>query len=115
MREINARFWIYWRDGFVKLTLRPGECVRLEASSRTEEGWEAEGETLRFDGAKVRRDWWRDGRDCDGRLSEEGRLVCSLLDLRAKTSTDPDIMMPQWRDVPRSYARRDYAAEAAGY
>lgn len=116
--KINARFWLWWRGGWVKLTLRRGDSVTAFYSERTDEGWHSEAETYRFDGAFVTCRTETDGRDCDGRLSTHRTERCHVLDLRARMN-EPEYRppggggLPEWRTVKAG--RRDYSAEAAGY
>lgn len=115
---INARFWIWWRGGWVKLTLRRGDVRTCGYSERTDEGWHAEWETYRFDGVFVTRRTETDGRDCDGRLSTDQRDRCHVLGLRAWLAEQEFRPpggggVPAWRTIKAT--RRDYSAEAAGY
>jgi len=108
---MNARFWVWWRDGAVKLTLRPGQALGAEWSGRHEEGWAYEAERWAYDGRVVLRVSVSDGTDCDGRMSDSTTCACPLTRLRDR---DVDgLHFPEWEREKSSH--RDYAAEAAGY
>lgn len=108
---MNARFWVWWRDGAVKLTLRPGQALAVDSFERHEEGWASESESWAYDGRVVTRECATDGTDCDGRLSASATHGCALTRLRDR---DVDgIPFPEWEE--RNHSRRDYQAEAAGY
>jgi hypothetical protein len=100
----------------------PCDPARLSgASGPTDEGWHAEGETWFFDGDTVRCEWWTDGRDCDGRLSQWGCASASLDRLRERrppyTDDDPalwrGVMYPEW--TKGDSGQRDEYAEMARY
>jgi hypothetical protein len=65
----NARFWVFWNYGPVKLTLEPGQSLTAHRWERTDEGWSSETEIYRHEGDRVRCKAKNDGRDCDGRLT----------------------------------------------
>lgn len=116
--KINARFWIWWADGWVKLTLRRGDVLRMYRGGPCDEGWSSSAEEYRFDGVFVTCRTSTDGRDCDGRFSTDRRDRCHVLDLRARFN-EPEFRppggggSPKWREV--SARQRDYSAEAMGY
>lgn len=117
----NARFWIRWDGDFVKLTLKPGDDVELHCSGSHEEGWWSCYEEYSYHDGVVTRTSIRDGRDCDGRLSDTCILECSVDRLNylapyrdeADYCPEPGAKLPDWDEV-RS-RKRDYYAEAAGY
>lgn len=117
----HARFWEFVNDGFVKLTLKPGQTLRHSQGGRHEEGWWSRSNTWTFDGAEVVNDMLDDGTDCDGRLSHRYTGACPVEKLYARIQTLPyapdmgngAIGLPDWQKV-RS-GQRDYMAEAAGY
>lgn len=116
--RINARFWIWWADGWVKLTLRRGDVLTVHRGGPTDEGWSSETETYRYDGVFVTCRSETDGRDCDGRLTREAVHRCHVLGLRARLNESGYRPpggggVPLWREV--SAGQRDYSAEAMGY
>lgn len=116
--RINARFWIWWADGWVKLTLRRGDVLTVHRGGPTDEGWSYLEESYRFDGVFVTLRTYSVARDCDGKFETERRDRCHVLDLRARFN-EPDYRppggggSPKWREV--SARQRDHSAEAAGY
>ncbi len=120
----NVRFWDYVNDGYVRITLKPGQELKHyrysaneEGYSSTLEGWEYPvGETFIISKFAMH------GRDCDGRVSRAGVSTCPIgnLDYRrpyqyqdgsGKLVWSP--RQPAW--VRKSSSCRDYEAEAAGY
>lgn len=119
----NARFWIYW-NGWVKITLRPGEEIHLAQGGRTDEGFSRGYASYIHDGDCVRSELSTDSRDCDGPLSTESNWLCPLENLN-KAWREEDAV---WRDeegysappskpewIKESAWQRDVYAEMAGY
>ncbi len=120
MTEDNARFWVWHRGGWAKLTLRPGRSLSTFESYRTDEGYHREVNTYSHHGEAVVCEWFETGRDCDGRYERGGERLCPLADLAARDSyaalpirENVGIKSPEWQRVV-GY-QRDHAAEAAGY
>lgn len=134
----NARFWHWHRDGWVKLTLRPGQTIEHRMGGSTDEGWSHTSHrwTLAHDWAEfpvpvVRCEALTESCDCDGRLDQGGCWVCPLDELQARDMADPEeagywqggelvtdpinqgILAPRWHR--EESWQRDYAAEAMGY
>lgn len=113
---MNIRFWFWWNDSPVKITLKPNHVYRFGTWKNSDEGWDSKDEYLCYDGKKVGRESVTDGADCDGRLSTSATFICSVL---ALSSFHPDLKeakglgFPSWER--RSASQRDYSAEAAGY
>ena len=125
----NARFWVWWHDGWVKLTLRPDQSVEAGYNRTTDEGWCSWRERWSFDGDKVTREAKSDGVDCDGRLTRFHTDECHVYQLAVvphqkqtpwiegvgcEFVDDPDApLTPDWQNV--SASQRDQYAEMAGY
>jgi hypothetical protein len=118
----NARFWIWYppAEGWVKLTLKPGQRLTLHWGGPHDEGYTYSAETYEFTGYTVICESTTSGCDCDGRLDTQLDVHCPLAKLRdrdvfADSGLDVSrgIMAPKWERVTAS--QRDYAAEAAGY
>ena len=123
----NARFWVFWNGGPVKITLKPGQSLSVSQGRTHEEGWSSESETWEHEGDGVRSSWENDGRDCDGRLTQRGSAFCPLdklddvvpywLSAEDATAADretwADVLYPDWQDAERS--QYDEYAELAGY
>ena len=117
---MNARFWTFIHDDYVKITLRPGQSLSHYMGGPTEEGWSSEATTWRHDGNTVTRQCTDDGCDCDGRLTRNYDCICPLSRLSYRTvrsweGTWPKAVynFPDWEVMDSS--QRDYAAEAMGY
>ena len=110
----NARFWA-WVNGWVKITLHPGQTLGYWRGGRNEEGWSFFSECWEHVGNGVERNWSDEGRDCDGRLDRSGEDFCPLAELAAveQGNASPGISTPRWDRV--TAAQRDYNAELAGY
>ena len=115
----NVRFWTLIHGCPVKLTLSIEQSISWGCVEPTEEGWSSEYGQWYFDGEYVYREWFTDGRDCDGRLSTYQHQLCEPSKLKAWK--DPGnacgqpfgVDFPYWEDIDNS--QRDYQAEAAGY
>ncbi len=118
MKPRNARFWIWWADGWVKLTLRPGQSLSFGYRGPSDEGWHSHGETYSHEGDRVTSNITTDGRDCDGRFQTFDDFVCQLDQLAAREvwNMQDDRLerrAPAWIAL-ESY-QRDHSAEAMGY
>lgn len=111
----NARFWIYWNGGFVKLTLRPEQSVEMAHSEPNDEGgYSAKYESYRHDGDGVYNEWERSGRDCDGSHSEGGASFASLDKLAVVGHEEEKLLTPEWEKA-RNTRCYDQYAEAMNY
>ena len=113
----NARFWHWFNDGWVKLTLHPGESLSWGWFRRDSEGWTRYNVTWSYDGLVVSRRSMDEGRDCDGRLDRYGEDQCSRDRLNGRLVIDRSpgdpLFRPDWQPV--EFVQRDYSAEAMGY
>ena len=126
----NARFWEYIHDGWVKLTLRPGQGLSHWHGAPDDEGYSREENSWAHLGDHVTNVWHFDARDCDGRISRSGASQCPLDRLQQHPAVigdwrafdlhppDPNIysttlLRPAWQKL--NCRQRDYSAEAAGY
>jgi len=122
----NFRFWQWINDGYVKLTIKPGQTLRWQNWFRTEEGWGSH--SLEFelsgDGAELSLVEIHAGSDCDGRHSETWEMLFDTVGGTWRTATaldypdypelqDPDVRMPMM--VEKRKYQRDERAEAMGY
>ena len=146
---MNIRFWTLVNGSPCKLTVNTdtdggrwshGRKISHSSGGPTDEGWSASGSEYYFADGGVYREWWADGRDCDGRMSTQGtdfcradmlqdRVVVECLECHdSNTYSHGDTIgscpcgsdslgiigfYPEWSRVDSS--QRDYAAEAAGY
>lgn len=111
----NARFWTWVNDGFVKITLTPGQSLTHESGGPTEEGWWYSSTTWEtHDDEHIRRKWSSEARDCDGRMDRYGDDICHVNELMFHDAySDPTIQLPNWVEE-RAY-QRDHTAESMGY
>ena len=119
-RKIPVSFW-YRFDGEVqRITLMPGERLRLFAYYDTDEGWRNEAETVsvsRFD-CRIWVESKSMSRDCDGRLDCYWSGFCRKNDRQRVGFSRSDEKQdrrryPLWRCEDSS--QRDYTAESMGY
>lgn len=131
---MNARFWVWANDGWVKLTLRPGQSLGFCYGGAHDEGYSFTHEEYLHDGERVLSRFESEASDCDGRLDRFIVTACPLDQLRARDMhaeeqaraefwrddpTKPEfnenvgIFAPEWEKVRAS--QRDRAAEAMGY
>jgi len=122
-RARNARFWCWVADGWVRLTLRPGQELTWGRFSRDCEGFSAETSTWRHVGQGVEESWLHRGRDCDGYVESGGLLFCPIDRLAAVPAWEdvPDnrhagklIGRPDWQKAAPDHCRDEYA-EAANF
>lgn len=123
MRQVtpNARFWIWYGESFVKLTLKPGQSLMLTAGATTDEGGYYSETIYSHDGDCVTRASFQSSTDCDGRLDCEATDSAALDELSgwetcgdmSETVHGPCMCVPHWSHGRAS--QRDYNAEAAGY
>lgn len=124
---MNARFWIYHNESWVKITLRPGQVLQLHGGGPDDEGYSYWGDTYEFDGNVVTIEHDANSRDCDGRLDTHEEWHVAAADL--PIPGDRDVLVPVDEHYPgygykplhpvpwvRGNAfQRDYEAERAGY
>jgi hypothetical protein len=127
----NARFWVWWNDGLVKITVAPDKPAIFGQSNPTDEGWSSQSDCYVHCGNYIQAIWSSDGCDCDGRLQRETEAFVFLHELRmepmmrwiqgatmkedvkvAEEHNGRPIMKPNWNMGKRR--QRDYTAEAAG-
>lgn len=111
-QQPNARFWTWWNNDWVKITLKPGKEVSLWDGGRTDEGWYCHGEHYEYVDGVVWMSWSDDETDCDGRFTTGGTSSCEESKLQARQIED-DIYCPVWAKCESS--QRDYAADRMGY
>ncbi len=112
-----------WR--FIRLT-EADPVLSVHHGEKHEEGWSSHSLRWTFypEEGVVTCDWIDDGRDCDGRMTQSGRLICPVdqlaardvyADGNAEASEEGPLPFraPEWTDGGRW--QRDYNAEAAGY
>lgn len=120
----TIRFWVFWRNSWVKLTLRAGRRLYAHHSSRDEEGFGYQWSDWFLDNDLLIEQWGNGGRDCDGRIDRSGRSCCPLHKLASVPAYDDGtndcrhdgrlIMRPAWEDSGRVEIRDEYA-ELSGY
>jgi hypothetical protein len=112
--NMNARFWILGRNAdHVKVTLKPFGMLNWGYSERTDEGWSSYRERIEHQGDSIRLTTCSDGRDCDGRISDDQVFVCQIADLQSQRYSPGAPKMPAWVRIHHSC--RDEFAEMAGY
>lgn len=113
----NARFWVYERGGWVKITLRPGQSLSVCTGGDADEGYHWEAVRWLHEGTHVTCEYTTWGRDCDGRHEYHSVRACKLGELKGMDHEDPEsgerLALPVWERADES--QRDYSAEAAGY
>jgi hypothetical protein len=115
---MNARFWVYVNDGWVKLTMKPDSELVHYRRGPCDEGWSGNGSTWRFDGHTLREYWIDEGRDCDGYIRTTGERYCDVGELKARVE-EADSQFPDNPPRPVWHAGdervHDEYAVAAGY
>jgi len=93
----NARFWVWWNDGLVKLTLKPGQELRCWRSERHEEGWSSSLVEWEHTGEELLCRIIEDGTDCDGRVSYESYHSCPVGSLATRWNRFYRVWLPSWK------------------
>lgn len=112
----NARFWIYLRNGWAKITLEPGQKLTRGYSGSDEEGGWYNGHTLEHQGYVISHSGSNGGRDCDGPHHHPFAYVCELENLHAVNAGDPGgpakgygpgAPVPLWVDEKEYYRNQE--------
>ena len=122
-KKCNARFWVYWNDSLVKVTLKPGQEIQMHCGGTTEEGYSSEYVVFEYDEAEqiVHRRGGTIAKDCDGPIESHYLDVCPVQALAqgnenydgVEDSNGNIIRFPAWQSV--NSWQCDHFAEAAGY
>jgi len=114
----NARFWFWYNESWVKLTLEPYKQIWFDEGGPNEEGYSYTHTTITHDGDGVGMEVNTRAKDCDGRLDAYANYFCPLDELQSRLMENH----PDWPEIPplpewdrRGASQRDYSAEAAGY
>lgn len=109
---MNARFWVWYGDSMVKLTLRPDQSVSHHRGGTHDEGWRRSGDVWTHDGDRVTWERYTDGTDCDGRHGSERVMYCPLgASLKAEEAGD-GTRVPDWSE--KTHRVHDASAAEAG-
>lgn len=120
----NARFWVWYNGSWVKLTLKPEQCLTHTIGGQTDEGFNYCQSTWlhEFRCSMPYVTWCEEtwGRDCDGRYDSGSLNGCHVDQLKAfdQYAEFPDpanvgIMRPAWTCWGSN--QRDHTAETANY
>ena len=110
-----GRFWIRYKEDWVKITVREGITVNIYEGGQTEEGWFRCIETYYFTENGIMQEWDSSERDCDGRMDRGGQLFCPFNELQSYRPNleKEEVSTPNWLSVEQH--QRDHAAEAMNY
>lgn len=110
----NARFLFWANDGFVKITLKPGQALSHFTSQSHEEGFSSCYTYFNYDkdDNSIYMEVSTSDRDCDGLHSSEREFICPIDKLASYRNFYGD-MIPDWEEA--SYSQRDAFAEAMNY
>lgn len=113
--SFNYRFG----DKVYAVVLTNGKSISFHSHRRTDEGYQSEKEVITLRDRVLKLRWWSDGRDCDGRLTQEGRSCCpvhrraSVRHRKYGNEKPARDRFPKWEEGERS--QRDESAERMGY
>jgi len=117
----NVCFWVWIGDGWVKLTLRPGQILNYNEGGPHEEGYSYTSTEWEYDAdeGKIIERWYTDSRDCDGRHGGGGSRSCRWSSMRSiprdDDYQDPDGWgKPDWQDETQEPVYDQYA-QMMGY
>ena len=105
------KFWIWWADKPKLRKLSDGQTISLDDRQTTDEGWTFEAHMYTRHGDTIYRRVFRDGRDCDGRMSSDDYCFCVKQNLR--TYRDGNYLYPKWERTDHEVY--DEEAQKAGY
>ncbi len=116
MQIKTARFWVWHREGFVRLALQDNQEIEFyhggphdEGFSHTQERYSRVGDTVHYE----LHEW---GRDCDGAYSNVSEYRCPITMLAANNDGGYEGNAPPrpvWTNGQSS--QYDESAEMAGY
>jgi hypothetical protein len=113
---MNARLVFWHNDGWVKLTLKPGQRVELKSGGPTDEGYSYTYEVYEYIGDKIFYEYVNEACDCDGPLSRFGQYECDIIQSKDEERDEFGNLLrhrPQWNRL--SCRQRDAYAEAMNY
>lgn len=117
MKKRNARFWTWENNGWVKLTLKPGESLTHATCGPTDEGYFRESSTWSYEDDIITCDYHSFERDCDGPMERNVMLECNVANLASIPECNDEYgynpPRPDWEKV--NSRQRDYYAESMGY
>jgi len=113
----NVRFWDYvgWRNGYVKITLKPGQSLEHHGGGRTDEGYCWWANTYVYDAEAGIVTYYAEteSSDCDGPHSSCRELWCPVDKLAGRDPYKNSPRCPLWTEG--EYRQRDYFAESMNY
>ncbi len=119
----TARFWVWGPDGWVKLSLAPGQRLTHESGGPHEEGWSHTRIEWAHLGEYLTYTQETHSQDCDGRLDRYWEATATSLETyydhhhhRTNEYQQSGTLVglrPVWEDEKAS--QRDHTAEAMGY
>ena len=115
---VNARFWVFANDGWVRLSLGVGQYLTHTEGGPDEEGYSYTGTTWsRYGHGRegfIELHAETNARDCDGPLDSYWESVCRVDALEDHPCFDDGVVpVPDWEKV--SASQRDHFAEAMNY
>ena len=103
----NVRFWVYYKNDWVKLTLRGRLPIRFGFSIPDKEGGYVESYRYRIEECQLVKYWMSGGVDCDVEHFTTGTQICSLNDIEKVPVHDGEtgdsfegkiIFRPDWKN-----------------
>lgn len=111
----TVRFWTHYKGSWVKLTLDEGQEICIGFRESDDEGFSYQSDHFRISGNQVVNEWSQGGRDCDGRIDNEGCCYCLIEKLAVLPAwKDQTILLPDWQHTTSMIVHDEYA-EAANY
>jgi len=94
----NARFWTWINDGWIRMTLQPGQEITHCVGGPHEEGYSYETTTYTHHGETVGREVFTESRDCDGRY-DNAYSQAAAIDALDNVETPDRVMRPDWQTI----------------
>lgn len=115
----TVRFWIYHREGIVKITVTEDAPVTIATGGRTDEGYGYTQESFRLEDGVIHRTFSQWGADCDGSYgqnnesfwrSELGTVPCIEIGPNGETIELLE-RRPNWVQFGDLWPSQQYAEE----
>ncbi len=113
--KTRVRFWVWYKDSPVRLTVALNQTVETIDAGPTDEGWYRKDNSYTLELADdgflvVTRKWCDDGRDCDGRLTRYGEDQCTRPQLsEGYEDEEHSIRYPAWQQTRKTRQHDEYA------
>lgn len=112
---MNAKFFIFENDGFIKIKMRPKQRLSWDKYWPTEEGYGYRLLSYYFDEEFVEEENDSGGCDCDGKINHNNKHFCHLKSrMSGLTENGERVLVPDWKKKGHTRVYDKYA-QMMGY